>query len=406
MADAAAGRPPGARFHDLDALRAFSMLAIVFSHVMFFVLPPLPEDPWPVHDAYALSTPSVENPYVYLSFFLWGAVLPLFFLLSGYFAALTLRRRGLAHLVRDRLLRLGGPLLVGVATMLQMTGWLFGTEGSGLFYNPVGNVHGIHYLWFLYNLLLVQAVFAVLVRLGLTFRHPLWLSCIPLAVVVLYPMELPLIVADNTGNQVAPDPKVLVYYGLFFLVGVFLAGNGVTPRRRWAWALPAALLAAFPLALYLVSLAWPVDAPMGALVRRRPGSDAVWAAAAVVEAAFAWLACFGLMGSSGWLSPRNGAGRRSWRRLPTGCTGRTIRWCSGCRCRWPTGRSAPHLKVLFVMAATLAVLLAAWPFVRETPVGTMLNGKAESSRINAPAAAGRRAGGMRPAVSGRTSSGR
>ena len=47
------------RLHDLDALRAFSMLAVVFIHVMFFVLPPLPEDPWPVHDAYALATPPV-----------------------------------------------------------------------------------------------------------------------------------------------------------------------------------------------------------------------------------------------------------------------------------------------------------------------------------------------------------
>ena len=363
------------RLHDLDALRAFSMLAVVFIHVMFFVLPPLPEDPWPVHDAYALATPPVENPYVYVSFLVWGAILPLFFLLSGYFAELTRMRRGLGRLLRDRSVRLGAPLLVGVATMLQITGWLFGAEGPGLFYNPVGNVHGIHYLWFLYNLLFILAAFAVLVGLGLTFRHPLWLACVPLTAVALYPMELPLIGADNTGNQVVPDLKVLLYYGLFFLVGVFLARRGVARRRRWAWALPAALFVAFPLALYLVSLAWPVDAPVGALVRRRPGSDAIWAAAAVAEAAFAWLACFGLMG----VFRVAFAGERRWAAFLAEASYWVywthyplVLWLQMRVVDWPLN---VHLKVLLVMGATLAVLLAAWPFVRETPVGTMLNGR-------------------------------
>ena len=296
MAKAVAGRRPAVRLVDLDALRAFAMLLVVFVHAIFFVVPPLPEDPWPAHDAYALETPAVENPYVYVGFFIFGSVLPLFFLLSGYFAALTLRRRGLGFLVRDRLARLGVPLVVGVATTLQITGWLFQTDGSGLFYNPVGSVHGVHYLWFLHNLLLIAAPFFVLVKLGLTFRHPLWLSCIPLSAVALYPMELALVGADNTGNQVVPDLKVLLFYALFFIVGVFLCQNNVTPRRKWTLCLPAAALAAFPLSLYLIALAWPVDAPMGALVRRRPGSDGVWAAAAAAEAAFAWLACFGLMG--------------------------------------------------------------------------------------------------------------
>ena len=378
---AGSGRRTAPRLDDLDALRAFVMLLVVLIHAFAFLVPPLPGDPWPAYDAYARDTPPNLNPYVYLAFLVFGGVLGIFFLLSGYLAALTLRRRGLARLVEDRLLRIGAPLVVGVATMLQITGWMFETSDAGLWYNPAADeVHGLHYLWFLYNLLLIMAGFAALVRLGLRFHHPVWLACIPLSAVLLYPMEQPFIGADQTGNMVIPDLKVLAYYALFFLVGVFLQNRDVTPRRSWSLLLLPALLVAFPAALYLIYLAWPADATLEAFTGRRPGSDGLWAAAAAAEAAYAWLMCFGTMGFFRLVAARPRRWVQSvseasywvyWAHYPL------VVWLQIQVVDWPLN---PHLKLLVVITVTLALLLGLYPLVRETPIGTMLNGRRRAAR--------------------------
>ena len=252
--------------------------------------------------------------------------------------------------------------------------------------NPAADeVHGLHYLWFLYNLLFIMAGFAALVRLGLRFHHPVWLACIPLSAVLLYPMEQPFIGADQTGNMVIPDLKVLAYYALFFLVGVFLQNRDVTPRRSWSLLLLPALLVAFPAALYLIYLAWPADATLEAFTGRRPGSDRLWAAAAAAEAAYAWLMCFGTMGFFRLVAARPRRWVQSvseasywvyWAHYPL------VVWLQIQVVDWPLN---PHLKLLVVTTVTLALLLGLYPLVRQTPIGTMLNGRRRAARTPPPA---------------------
>ena len=88
---------PRPRFHDLDALRGFLMLLIVVIHAIPFIVAPVEGHHWPAYDQWALNTPPERNPYFYLVILIYGFTLPLFFLLSGYFTALTWKCPRLIH---------------------------------------------------------------------------------------------------------------------------------------------------------------------------------------------------------------------------------------------------------------------------------------------------------------------
>ena len=99
----------------------------------------------------------------------WSLVL--FFMMAGYFGALLHARWGTARFVRDRLLRIGVPLLVGLLTIVPLS-WLIIHRSSatpGLF--PQGALH----LWFIYYvawLLVVALLFSILLGLyELVVRH-------------------------------------------------------------------------------------------------------------------------------------------------------------------------------------------------------------------------------------------
>ncbi|WP_165226565.1 acyltransferase family protein [Aquisphaera insulae] len=96
------------RRHDLDALRAFAMLLGIALHAcLSFAL----GIPWPVQDT--------QRSGGFVLFFLavHGFRMPLFFLVSGYFAALLWRRRGPAGLLRNRTLRILIPCLLAMVTI-------------------------------------------------------------------------------------------------------------------------------------------------------------------------------------------------------------------------------------------------------------------------------------------------
>ncbi|MCH2061874.1 MAG: acyltransferase family protein, partial [Verrucomicrobiales bacterium] len=86
------------RYHDLDALRAFAMLlGIVIHGVMSFT--PLPEI-WPAQDVMR------HENYFLVLLFIHGFRMPLFFMVSGFFAVMMWRRRGLAALAHHRARRI------------------------------------------------------------------------------------------------------------------------------------------------------------------------------------------------------------------------------------------------------------------------------------------------------------
>ena len=116
------------RYHDLDALRAFAMLLGIALHgfCSFFPLPI-----WPAQDAYK---PEIDLPENFVHFFnsmgfevassfnpFWvgltsvhGFRMQLFFLISGFFAAMLIKKRGLKNLFRHRFKRIFLPLVISL----------------------------------------------------------------------------------------------------------------------------------------------------------------------------------------------------------------------------------------------------------------------------------------------------
>ena len=101
------------RLHDLDALRACAMFLGVLLHAIFYTIP----------FRYFMShvLPGGPNtwtlPYFHLVQLTHGFRMPLFYLLSGYFSALLLQRRGLSGLLTNRIQRIALPLLIGIPTI-------------------------------------------------------------------------------------------------------------------------------------------------------------------------------------------------------------------------------------------------------------------------------------------------
>ena len=99
---------PTARRHDLDALRAFAMLLGIGLHAGLAYAP----IPW---IAMNRETSPALGAFVEITH---GFRLPLFFLMSGFFSAMLLQRRGIRGFLRHRAKRIGLPLLLGMVTVI------------------------------------------------------------------------------------------------------------------------------------------------------------------------------------------------------------------------------------------------------------------------------------------------
>ena len=108
---------PGiARRHDLDALRGGAMLLGIVLHASLSVA----GIPWMIQSEQ--SSEALRHVYLFIHVFR----MPLFFLLSGYFSVMLWQRRGVQGLARQRLLRIGLPLLIGAYTVVPLTEYAMG----------------------------------------------------------------------------------------------------------------------------------------------------------------------------------------------------------------------------------------------------------------------------------------
>ncbi len=239
-----------ARVHALDHLRAFAMLAGVFFHAAL-AYSPLVHTFWPT--AYRHSSAWVDA-------LIWMAHLvrmPLFFLVSGYFTAWLIARRGVAGLMRQRSRRILVPLLVAwpiitlaLATLTEqamahvanpspflgmMRQWMALPDPPRM---PPSTGH----LWFLYYLLL----FTVLAWIGRTLGWGVILEKMLRLGPVALALLLPLMVAPGFLLTTTPHPApeslfpqfwAFVLYGSFFAVGAMLCDrlDWLQPLRRWLW---------------------------------------------------------------------------------------------------------------------------------------------------------------------------
>ena len=347
------------RIHQLDALRAAAMLLVVVLHAGCFLMSF--SDFWPAEHVYAKATEPRYNPYTYLLMALVGWLMPLFFILSGFFTALQWQRRGLAQMVVARMKHVGLPLLLAMFTVIPLTHWAFSARDV----DSIAWPEHFYHLWFLWYLLLIVGTFAIAAKLGVRFRHPLWWLLVPVSIVPQYFMRQ--ILGADVPGEFLPELSIFSYYFVFFLVGVLFNQRSV--RIRWWWSV--ALFLALPVLPLALVFLYPERIEFLDLE-----GDWVPVGAAVFQVAFTWLACFGMMGLFHRLASRE----RFWVRYVSDASYwiyvmhlPLVVWGQ----RLAVDRSVdPHLAFVLICVTVPGLLLAVYEWgVRYTWIGTMLNGK-------------------------------
>ncbi len=221
------------RLHHLDALRALTMVLILPAHALALIGL---QSGWNDAESGLFWTIHVFR-------------LPLFFLVAGFFAALMLDSRGLDGLLRNRSVRIGVPLVVGVATIVPVLALLLraastnpdpalptGLTGAFTYLQP-------SYLWFLWYLALLYT--AVLLARRVVAGRRITAKLAVLGGRLLGSRIAPLVLAVPTAlllyrqptwmassmpaNSFVPAFDLLAYYAVFFISGWALF---VTPALR------------------------------------------------------------------------------------------------------------------------------------------------------------------------------
>ena len=279
----------------------------------------------------------------------------------------------------------GDPLPEGMEWS-EIPGWGAGAadedDGNG---SPDGldlsSIQRFYHLWFLWFLLWLVAGFALVVwvverRTAQDTRQaswPRWVmwAMIPITIIPqLYMGEAGAypVFGPDTSDGFIPLPHVLAYYATFFTFGALMyrrpGRSGVplvdTVGRPWWLFLPASFLVVFPTGLVFTfepeAFSWPV--------------------ASVLQVAYAWGICLGLIALFRALLP---AERRGVRYLSDSSYWMYVThlpvvvFAQAIVRDW---NMPPEVKILMISVVVTAFLLLSYQFlVRYTPIGTMLNGK-------------------------------
>jgi peptidoglycan/LPS O-acetylase OafA/YrhL len=383
------------RFHALDALRAGALLLGIVLHATMSYLPGFREVNWP------LSDDSTSAGLGVLFFLIHVFRMSLFFIIAGFFARVLHQRLGTAGLLKNRLRRIGLPLLAFYVLVMPLTivAFIWGARQLGIQGPPkmpppfpvVGPPVPWGHLWFLYLLLVIYGMVllarAFVVRLDAsgalraaigrllasTVRSrvaPVLLAAPIAATLFVSPwwhqwMGLP---APILGF--VPNFPALLAYGGAFLVGWFLHRQQDCLRALaadWSLYLAGALLGT-AVALYIVGTR-PLFGPMSLGIVER-----VSYTGAYTIAQWCWsFAAIGLVvrhlnaPSARW---RYLADASYWMyliHLPVVCL------LQAWMLRWPLHWT---VKLSLILGLTGATLLLSYRYlVRATFLGTFLNGR-------------------------------
>jgi len=137
---------PASRIYFLDNLKVLLTVLVVFHHA---AQPYGPGGAW-----YIPSEPSGFIDYIVLAIFMAvnsSFFMGLYFMISAYFVPSSLERKGAARFMKDRLVKLGVPILIFMIVVFPVMGYLLEGRPSITF----------GHLWFLALLLIFSAVYVV-----------------------------------------------------------------------------------------------------------------------------------------------------------------------------------------------------------------------------------------------------
>ena len=205
------------RYHNLDFLRAFAMMMGLVIHApLLFWAPDFAK-------VYGIDNIAPAEEWVnIMGRFISSWRMPLFFLMSGFFAILVIERKGTSQFLKDRVIR------------VALTCLLF----SSLYDISDGNFDftTLH-LWFLYELMIFVLLFSLLYRLKiikdvlcviippklLFFLALFMVSTVPLAYLLNNWWHPSALKASSTYFDLKAGN--LLYYFSYFLAGVILYSN-------------------------------------------------------------------------------------------------------------------------------------------------------------------------------------
>lgn len=372
------------RLHSLDSLRSSMMLLGIVLHVINLYID------FPARRAPDAGT-STAFDFVYILLHLFR--MPVFFLISGFFAALLLERRGARRFISNRTGRIVVPLVVGWLPLFILT-WmsaafvvrqtharfLFAARKLSLaqFVRDEGLIH----LWFLYYLIFFYALALVVAAIWrqlppsvvqgertffAKFAPSPW-ACALLPLLTfpaLFNMRQGML---ETSLSFVPKLSVLYVYGLFFAFGAALCRQSelLAQFRRGAWTRVLLGLAIVPLNFAAMRMEGNPLAP-------DPGAMAL---AAATGSLIAWLLTLGLLG----LFLEYGKAPNRYFRYLTDASYwlylvhlPLVNYLGGVLAR----TALPlWLRPLVTLAAAIPLLLLSYHFcVRSTFIGKTLNGR-------------------------------
>lgn len=229
------------RYHSLDSLRATMMLLglVIHSAINYMVTP---TQVWLYKDQ------STSYLFDFILFFIHVFRMPVFFVIAGFFAAFLYYKRGSIEMIKNRLLRVLVPLLLGYIILypLIISGFYFANAGGGyegltkvVEYFQSGFIYlnlKLGHLWFLYDLLLLYGVLLLLVQVAKFIPENLKIKLMALfekyavsylglllliivTFITLIPMEK---AALDTNVTLTPPLRIILAYSVFVVYGWLL----------------------------------------------------------------------------------------------------------------------------------------------------------------------------------------
>ena len=255
MSVSALERSSQERYHGIDLVRSVAMLLGIVIHVSIFFM----DDQFPLVLGERYTDPVNRLVVEFIHLFR----MQLFILLAGFFAQLVMDRKGLSHLVRDRLKRIVLPFIIGVILFIPFHNLVFGYLGMpgpyrtvmgdlsfsehfktlflwGAFTDkPALPVIGFWHFWFLYYLIILytvhyfglmilksffdlkkRTVFDRLLRYSLSNKRGVFFLG-----VLCFPIHYSLIDPIFPPNQFNFDCNNIGYYLVYYLAGVLIYRN-------------------------------------------------------------------------------------------------------------------------------------------------------------------------------------
>lgn len=246
------------RYYAFDSLRVIAIFAVLFFHVALnYVKFPAPF--WPMKDN------PISGIFDLVTLFFTSFQMPLFFMISGFFTALLVKKRGIKNMLQNRIIRVLVPLVIG---------WIlfYPFIKAGLFYakaqpNPEAFQLTMDYVknglfsfesgikiahfWFLYYLAMLLPVVVLLDGIGKSLPAGLTgnlktifekcagsmfaplLFCIPVSFILMTTK----MGVTPAPSGVIPNIKVLAAKGLYFYFGylLFSVNSWQAVFQRHAW---------------------------------------------------------------------------------------------------------------------------------------------------------------------------